>query len=479
MGLLLSVLFVGAVWFELDKPELFRLVEQGDHIGVGSYLLKHSNAEVKAALQYKDVWGRTAVVVAYEKSHYVSLSLLLLHPASQADTQDTKPLPKGKVAVAATTPRPNFIDAFFDWVYACVYPEYELIRGLRLCSEASIQSFLQQHSTEQIRIAVMYNDSQALWLACQPDRIPCLRVMLRHSVVNAMAAATFHNVRGSLLHQACLYGWVDVVACLLEEGLVTSRMGLTFRSPLDLAWKQYHLATSAASKQKYLGCIALIEKKCMIWEGWLYETTDNLASNILGGKSSLQSWKRCYCMVLGTALTSHVELVLYDFVGDKKNDASTWKRSALPTSIYLARRADLAFESKQKLFNSKKFSFSTTCVRKALDDPQTLLHGAESLLLEFACMDATAFEAWKQFVAVKKPKTQTTTPNTPHAPSPPPIEEVGTCVVCLDKPMEGVCVPCGHRAVCMTCAATLVAHPSNKCPICRADIRQVIRMYNC
>ncbi|CAL5079994.1 unnamed protein product [Urochloa decumbens] len=50
------------------------------------------------------------------------------------------------------------------------------------------------------------------------------------------------------------------------------------------------------------------------------------------------------------------------------------------------------------------------------------------------------------------------------------------CVICLDAPVEGACVPCGHMAFCMPCLEN-VKSKKGPCPICRAAINQVIRLY--
>ncbi|CAK4084213.1 unnamed protein product [Aphanomyces euteiches] len=65
--------------------------------------------------------------------------------------------------------------------------------------------------------------------------------------------------------------------------------------------------------------------------------------------------------------------------------------------------------------------------------------------------------------------------SSPAAPAP---VQKGECVVCMDNPREGVCVPCGHHAVCMDCAG-LILSDSKACPVCRADIREIVRMYIC
>ena len=50
------------------------------------------------------------------------------------------------------------------------------------------------------------------------------------------------------------------------------------------------------------------------------------------------------------------------------------------------------------------------------------------------------------------------------------------CVACFDGPQEAVCVPCGHNAVCMSCAQELL-DTTGLCPVCRQQVREVIRLY--
>ncbi|EQC42384.1 hypothetical protein SDRG_00121 [Saprolegnia diclina VS20] len=64
----------------------------------------------------------------------------------------------------------------------------------------------------------------------------------------------------------------------------------------------------------------------------------------------------------------------------------------------------------------------------------------------------------------------------PSALLPAPSRE---CVVCYDAPQVGVCVPCGHNAVCMECADRIMAQDAKTCPVCRAEILQIIRLFQC
>nr|GEX64556.1 ankyrin repeat-containing protein [Tanacetum cinerariifolium] len=47
-----------------------------------------------------------------------------------------------------------------------------------------------------------------------------------------------------------------------------------------------------------------------------------------------------------------------------------------------------------------------------------------------------------------------------------------SCVICLNAPVEGAFIPCGHMAGCMSCL-TEIKSKNSGCPICRANIDQV------
>ncbi|KAK4357007.1 hypothetical protein RND71_022617 [Anisodus tanguticus] len=51
-----------------------------------------------------------------------------------------------------------------------------------------------------------------------------------------------------------------------------------------------------------------------------------------------------------------------------------------------------------------------------------------------------------------------------------------SCIICLDAPVEGACIPCGHMAGCMSCLNEIKVKKWG-CPVCRAKIDQVIRLY--
>ncbi|KAJ4805678.1 RING/U-box superfamily protein [Rhynchospora pubera] len=72
--------------------------------------------------------------------------------------------------------------------------------------------------------------------------------------------------------------------------------------------------------------------------------------------------------------------------------------------------------------------------------------------------------------------TTTGTVNTTGAGTDKKEQGAGTCVICLDAPVEGACIPCGHMAGCMGCLRE-IKEKRGECPICRAKINQVLKLY--
>ena len=55
-------------------------------------------------------------------------------------------------------------------------------------------------------------------------------------------------------------------------------------------------------------------------------------------------------------------------------------------------------------------------------------------------------------------------------------DDSSSCVICWEAPVEGACIPCGHMAACMTCLNEIKAK-KGFCPVCRAKILQVVKIY--
>jgi len=49
------------------------------------------------------------------------------------------------------------------------------------------------------------------------------------------------------------------------------------------------------------------------------------------------------------------------------------------------------------------------------------------------------------------------------------------CIICLDESRKYALLPCGHFCLCENCVARV---PNNKCPVCRNEIQDILRIYN-
>ncbi len=48
-----------------------------------------------------------------------------------------------------------------------------------------------------------------------------------------------------------------------------------------------------------------------------------------------------------------------------------------------------------------------------------------------------------------------------------------TCCICLERPVSHICIPCGHFCLCEGC----LLKPGAPCPICRAHVTQIIKVF--
>ena len=62
-------------------------------------------------------------------------------------------------------------------------------------------------------------------------------------------------------------------------------------------------------------------------------------------------------------------------------------------------------------------------------------------------------------------------------------ENFDDCNICFSREINSVFLDCAHRVMCYTCATqTILSKPNNgsipRCPICREEIKKIVKTYN-
>jgi membrane protein involved in colicin uptake len=57
--------------------------------------------------------------------------------------------------------------------------------------------------------------------------------------------------------------------------------------------------------------------------------------------------------------------------------------------------------------------------------------------------------------------------------------EESTCIVCMDAPRQALMLPCKHMCCCNECADIMLERQEKHCPICRADLTDIMRDVYC
>lgn len=78
----------------------------------------------------------------------------------------------------------------------------------------------------------------------------------------------------------------------------------------------------------------------------------------------------------------------------------------------------------------------------------------------------------------KKPAPVPSAPSAPSAPpEPTPEKPVDECRICFATVQDSAFVPCGHICCCLPCAERISNSGQKTCPVCRAAIEKVIKLY--
>ncbi|OQR90455.1 hypothetical protein ACHHYP_05502 [Achlya hypogyna] len=287
----------------------------------------------------------------------------------------------------------------------------------------------------------------------------------------------------SALHLAATKNKVAVVEALLRrcDAHALNRDGL---APLDLARLGHHREATRA-----------FERQLVTAKGSLY---------VKKGHSVFTTWKKQWCMLFATGgAGGDAELALYphpDAVMPSKVLFLTATERAVSPSNGTSRhnrKHTFHFTPNVTLQRYERDTFTRSEeVRRSRHLPHYSAAG-----VRFATETEEGRTQWIELLGplAFTPTTQadqpTLEPSPLHgdvrpalaadlSPSAPPLDEEDTrrfdsnndCVVCMDMPRAAVCVPCGHLAGCFACLTSLQA---KGCPICRAPIATVVRVFTC
>lgn len=329
-----------------------------------------------------------------------------------------------------------------------------------------------------------------------------VRLLVQHGA--SVDTADRSARRDSPLHHAAARNDMASVEQLLKLGANPSATNLRGHTPLDVAWAKRAMAAAR-----------VLTRRLQVHSGWLDVSDDLLEPR----------WQRRWAVAV--ACGSHarsLELCLFANAEQVAPPAEVLRVSTSSQSISLVveheRRAFVVSSVRRHRVRDgkppRRHRFFGT-----IDDTNGDGVGLAALIfapIVTAEEDAKAVEAkWLLAIGVRQPKPSAVRPveappsQSTHETSDaantgsnvsttdrkeketvqhkekgePSRKEAGDwrdkdCTVCMDAPRNAVCVPCGHVAACYACLQTLRERRRRPpCPICRAVVRRVQRLYDC
>nr|XP_043628367.1 putative E3 ubiquitin-protein ligase XBAT35 [Erigeron canadensis] len=244
---------------------------------------------------------------------------------------------------------------------------------------------------------------------------------------------------GTPLHHAAKRGLLEMVKLLLSSGadvLVINDDGL---SALDVA-----------RVNGYSNVVRAIEEHSCFFSGWLLELHESVSQEV-------------WVVILPSATrklarTFKLELAIYPGL-----------QFAKPRTIIELWNANM---------DERNFDQA---------DPAVVFSSSDKSLTKLGPVNESGKKQFQRFCNACKGILQTTPADheltsavNKIVPSAPPLPDMmdfsSLCVICLDAPVEGACIPCGHMAGCMSCLNEIKSKKWD-CPACRAKINQVVRLY--
>ncbi|VVB10530.1 unnamed protein product [Arabis nemorensis] len=299
---------------------------------------------------------------------------------------------------------------------------------------------------------------------------------------------------GTPLHHAAKRGLENTVKLLLlSHDANPLVLNDDFQTPLDIA-----------RAKGYSNVVRAIENHICLFSGWMRE---------FYGPSFLELFapqllsRRVWVVIVPTGSQNHtkpfkLELVVYASLQDAQPRMvmPLWKANLEEPKSYQTDASVMIVDNSTSTRRSKarRRTFISHTRRWAQVDRQARLKLAaankgDMKQLNWFCepMNPPMFLQTSQITTTSVPLSSHDAMNEMAMHSPIPVnislasancenkEDGGSraCAVCVDASSEAVCVPCGHVAGCISCLNE-IKDKKLGCPVCRANIDQVIKLYH-
>ncbi|CAA6662480.1 unnamed protein product [Spirodela intermedia] len=303
-----------------------------------------------------------------------------------------------------------------------------------------------------------FSGKTPLILACsEANLLPAVKVLIELGAdVNDYEPG--YSV-GTALHRAAKRGLEQTAILLLSHGANPLLRNCFHRNSLDYAREAGHT-----------GIVRAIESHICFFSGWLRETYH--FSNPHHVLTALRSPRRTWAVVLPSDPILPRSL------------------TGLKLALYRDRQSPRPFKVvslKKFILEEPVFSFpdpELVLIDKYSGMVLKLLSGEEGNMEQLKLLYHTCrgvLEAAETFTTASGLFARGCDPNDlrrgPLAPAGEGTSGSGSsCVICADAPVEAACVPCGHMAGCMACLNE-VKMKEFGCPVCRADIERIMKIY--
>ncbi|KAL0680036.1 hypothetical protein Bca4012_008017 [Brassica carinata] len=321
------------------------------------------------------------------------------------------------------------------------------------------------------------------------------------------------QLKDEMLFQKVNHNDVESIKSLCQEGAGLEWADKEGRTPLILACAEAELYDVAetlkvARAKGYSDTVRAIESRICLFSGWMRELYGPSFLELCSPDQLLS--RKVWVVIVPTDSRNplKLELVVYSSLQDAQPmmEIPLWKVNLEELGSDQSDASVMIFCSLSKLKKQRKRGYISHARRWAQVDRQMRLKLAAATKGDIKQLNSFCEACKGTQQPMNPPMFMKTTENiisnevTPSVPLPRAVTvEAGddsvhypsfSCadyeskgsrggsgvrVICEDASSEAACVPCGHVAGCVSCLKEI---KNKKCPICRASIDQVIKLYH-